>query len=117
MFKFIGVVCVALVILVPFKDGDSVSGAAKNEIVQQIPYALDILAARHPLKVGLIRALLNEHGEADNVVKSLVRTSLDREKSPNLFESYALYYGVMFDADQVRAEIANDIEKRFSGLN
>ena len=116
MFRFIGFVCVALVVLLPFKDSDSVSGAAKNQIVRQIPYALDILAARHPLKVGLIRSLLNEHGEADSVVESLVRTSLDREKGSNLFESFAVYYAVMFDADEVRADIANAIEKQL-GLN
>ena len=99
-----------------FKDGDSVSAAAKNEIVRQIPYALDILAMRHPLLIGLVRNALNEHGEVDRFAESYVRASMDQAKTPNVIESYAVYYFdyfVMFDEDQVRIEIANSMEKKF----
>jgi len=116
MFKFIGVACVALVILCPFKDGSSVSDAAKNEIVQQIPYALDILAARHPIKVGLIRSLLNENGAMDSFVESFVRESMDHQQSPGIIDSYITYYSVMFNKDEVRSEMATSLEKEF-GLN
>lgn len=113
MLKSLGTICVALVILLPFKDGDSVSAAAKNEIVRQIPYALDILAVRHPLLIGLVRNALNEHGEVDRFAESYVRASMDEGKAPNVLESYAIYYLVMFDQDEVRTEIANSIEKKF----
>jgi hypothetical protein len=105
MFKFIGVVCVAAVILLPFKDGDSISGAAKNEVIQQIPPALDILAARHPLKVGIIRALLNNNGAMDSFVQSYVRTSMEQQKDPGVGESYLMYYFVIFNKDEVRASL------------
>ena len=113
MFKFIGVVCVAAVILLPFKDGDSISGAARNEIVQQIPPALDILAARHPLKVGLIRSLLNNNGAMDSFVQSYVRSEMDQQKTPGLGESYLVYYFVIFNKDEVRAKIADSLETQF----
>jgi hypothetical protein len=74
---------------------------------------LDILAARHPLAIGIVRSILNEHKELDNFVESYVRASMDQEKTPGVFESYAMYYLVMFNEDQVRTEIANSIEKKF----
>lgn len=113
MFKLIGFLGVALVVLLPFKDGDSISTAAKNEVVAQIPYALDILAARHPLAIGLIRSALNENGAVDHVVQSYVRESMDSDHSLNLFQSYAVYYFVMFDKDEIRTKIADTIEKKF----
>jgi hypothetical protein len=116
MFKFIGIVCIATVLLLPLKDGNSISDAAKNEVVQQIPPALDILAARHPLKVGLLRGLLNDNGQLDSFVESYARASMDQGKSPGLFDSYSLYYSVMFNKDKFRAEMADSIEQQF-GLN
>jgi hypothetical protein len=112
MFKVVGLLCVALVVL-PFRDGDSVSSAAKNEVVEQIPYSLDILAARHPLAIGLVRSALNDNGAVDRFVESYAREEMDRERSPGLLQSYAIYYYVMFDKDEVRTEIANAIEKTF----
>ena len=112
MFKFIGVVFIAAVFLLPFKDGSSISDAAKNEVVKQVPPALDILTARHPIKVGLIRSALNDQGDVDKFAQSYFRTQMDHEKTPGAFESYLIYYVVMFDKDDIRKSIADTLEKQ-----
>jgi len=112
MFKFIGILSVAVVLLLPFKDGNSVSDAAKNDVVKQVPPALDILAARHPIKVGLIRAALNDQGDVDKFAQSYFRTQMDNEKTPGVFESYLIYYVVIFDKDDIRKSIADTLEKQ-----
>jgi hypothetical protein len=116
MLKFFGflwtVTCVVLLLL-PFKDGSSVSEAAMNEVIQQVPYSLDIISARHPLKVGLIRSLLNTNGQLDSSIESYLRANEHPEKM-NIFESYFMYYFVMLDKDGMRKTMADDLEKRFS---
>ena len=114
MLKFIAgaiVGLVALVLLWPLKDGSSPSVAARNELVAQVPYALDILSARHPIQVGLLRSQLSTNGEVDAFVESFVRTVMDQGKTPNIFDSYRTYYVVMFKKDQVRNDMANEFEK------
>ncbi len=110
MFKLIGIGCVALALLLPLKDGSSVSDAAKNKIAEQIPYSLEILAQRHPFKIGIIRAMLNDQGELDKFAKSSVRSYLQDEQI-GLIDSYKMYYAVLFDADDVRKGVADSLEK------
>jgi hypothetical protein len=115
MFKFLGgavAALIALVLLVPFKDGDTPSNAARNEIVAQVPYALDILSARHPIQVGLLRSQLNTNGEVDAFVEAFIRTSMNQGKPLNIVDSYIAYYAVLFNKDRVRVDMANEFEKQ-----
>ena len=114
MLKFIGgaiTAFIALVLLLPFKDGDTPGNAARNEIVTQVPFALDILAARHPIQVGLLRSTLNDSGAVDAFAEAFVRISMTQGRSPNLIDSYVAYYAVMFHKDRIRNDMASEFEK------
>jgi len=121
MLKFLGsitLLLIAIVLLLPLKDGASISAAARNAIVDQIPPALDILAQRHPIQVGLVRAALNQDGRFDSLAQAYLGLSIDQQmnQSPSLLSSYAIYYAVQFDKASVRNKIADTIEQQF-GLN
>lgn len=121
MLKFLGsavVTVIAIILLLPLKDGANISAAARNSIVDQIPPAIDILAQRHPFKIGIARAALNQDGRFDSLAQSYLGASIDQEmnQSPSLLRSYGIYYAVLFDKQAVRTKIADTIEQQF-GLN
>lgn len=101
---------IAIIMTLPLKDGDSIRDAAKNVIVQQTPYALEILAARHPLKVGLLRSIGNDQGQMDKAASDYVRSQMT-DQGGGTFESYLVYYFVVFDKDAVRKAMADQMEK------
>ena len=114
MLKFIGgavAAFVALVLLLPFKDGKTPGSAARNEIATQIPFALDILAARHPIQVGLLRSTLTDSGAVNTFAETFLRTSMTQDRPPSLIDDYRAYYAVMFHKDRVRNNMANEFEK------
>ena len=114
MFKTIGgaiAALVALVLLVPFKDGNTPGNAARNGVVNQLPFALDILAARHPIQVGLLRSTLTDNGAVDTFAETFLRTSMTQDRPPSLVSSYVAYYTIMFHKDRVRNDMANELEK------
>jgi hypothetical protein len=97
----------------PLRNGQSLRGATEDEITQQVPYALDILAVRHPLKVGLLRTLLNDQGAVDRLAQDYVRSSMDRNRNVSAIDCYLAYYAVVFDKDDVRQGLADGLEKQF----
>ena len=114
MLKFIGgviAVLIALVLLLPFKDGNTPGNAARNEIATLIPSALDILATRHPIQVGLLRSTLTDNGAVNTFAEAFLRTSMTQDRPPGLVGSYVAYYTVMFHKDRVRNDMANGLEK------
>ncbi len=114
MLKFVsgGIVAVmALVLLLPLKDGGSPSVAARNKVAAQVPYALDILSSRQPIQAGLLRSQLNTKGEVDAFVDTFIGTMVNKDKTPNVVDSYTTYYAVLFKRDRVRADMANEFEK------
>ncbi len=78
--------------------------------MEQVPYAIDILAVRHPIAVGLVRSLLNDQGAIDRVAENYVRSSM-QQQDPSTFACYAAYYVVMFDKDDLRNAMADQMEK------
>jgi len=106
-------VVLAAVLLYPLRNGGTVCDAAKQEVVAQIPYALDIVSARHPLLVGLTRSWLNGQGAFDRVAQDYVRTSM-ASNNPGFVDCYVVYYTVMFNQDGVRQAEADWIEKQLS---
>jgi len=75
-----------------------------------VPYALDILAARYPLKVGLARTWLNSEGAVDKIAQDYVRSEM-KQRDMGLFDCYVMYYYVAFDKEDVRKAMADQIEK------
>jgi hypothetical protein len=112
----IALLLIAIVLLLPFKDGGSPSEAARNAVLEQIPPAIDILAQRHPLQVGLFRAALNQSGQFDALAKVIVAAIIDhanQQQSPGLLTSYETYYAVLLDKSAVQNKIADTIEQQF----
>lgn len=113
----IPVLLIAILLLLPFKDGGSPSAAARNVILDQIPPALDILAQRHPIQIGLVRAALNQDGQFDTLAQSFVGATMDQaaqQQSPSVLSSYTTYYAVLFDKSTVQNKIADTIEQQFN---
>ena len=109
----IALLLIAIVLLFPLKDGASPSAAARNAILDQIPPALDILAQRHPIQIGLVRAALNQDGQFDTLAQAFVGATMDNQQSPSLITSYETYYAVLFNKSAVQNKIADTIEQQF----
>jgi hypothetical protein len=95
------------------RNGGSICDATKAEVVEQLPYAMDIVSARHPLMVGLVRSWLNGNGDFDRVAKDYVRSSMEHD-NPGAVDCYIGYYTVMFDKDGVRQAEADWIEHQLN---
>jgi hypothetical protein len=113
-FGWIVILFILFILWYPLRNGGSICEAAKNEIVQQVPYAVEILAARHPVKVGILRSALNEEGMIDKVAQEYVRTSMISQQNPNKFVCYLTYYIVVFIKDNVRNAQADWLEKQLN---
>ena len=109
----IALLLIAIVLLFPLKDGASPSADARNAILDQIPPALDILAQRHPIQIGLVRAALNQDGQFDTLAQAFVGATMDNQQSPSLITSYETYYAVLFNQSAVQNKIADTIEQQF----
>jgi hypothetical protein len=103
-------IAILVVLAYPLRSGRSLRDATADEITQQVPYALDMLAARHPLKVGLLRSLLNNNGAIDKLTEDYVRSSMNRQNT-GLLDCYVIYYVVAFDQDGIRKDLADGLEK------
>lgn len=112
--SWVGVAAAIAIILMvlPHKDGSSVCDAAHNEVAQQVPFAVEILAARHPLTVGLVRAATKESGFVDKLAGVYVQSEMIPQQDPGAGSCYIAYYSVMLQKDRVRASIADWLEAR-----
>ena len=86
--------------------------ASAEAYAAEVPRALDVLSARHPLSVGLIRGVINETGEADAaahaVALEVMRLDL-QDASWN--RCYLALARLMLSAERVRNEMADEIEQ------
>lgn len=101
-----------IVMVLPHKDGSTVCDAMRHEVMQQVPFAVDILAARHPLTVGVVRTLAKDSQFVDRVAAFYVEQQM-AGKTPGLSDCYISYYAVMFQKDNFRAAIADWMDTRF----
>jgi hypothetical protein len=101
-----------IVMVLPHKDGPSICDAMRNEVRQQIPFSVDILAARHPLTVGVLRSITKDSQLVDQMATFYVEQQMIG-KTPGLSDCYISYYAVMFQKDSFRAAIADWMDARF----
>jgi len=101
-----------LLMVLPHKDGSSVCDAAHNEVAQQVPFAVEILAARHPLTVGLVRAATKESSFVDQLAGIYVQNEMIPHQDAGAGSCYIAYYTVMLQKDRVRASIADWLEAK-----
>jgi hypothetical protein len=104
---------VAFVLAYPLKDGNTACSAMQEKVTEQVPGALDILSARHPIAVGLLRSLLNDQGAVDKTAQDYVRSSMSSQ-DPSTPACYTVYYAIQFDPDAFRTALANKIEQRLN---
>ena len=103
---------VVILMVLPHKDGSSVCDAAHTQVAQQVPFAVEILAARHPLTVGLVRAATKESGFVDKLAGAYVQSEMIPQQDPGVGSCYIAYYSVMLQKDRVRASIADWLEAK-----
>lgn len=104
---------ILLILLYPLRNGGSIHEAAREEILQQVPYAVEILAARHPLKVGILRAWTNDQGAMDKAAQEYMLSQKEFQQDAGIFVSYLAYYMVIILKDQVRNAQADWLERQF----
>jgi hypothetical protein len=106
--------CIVLAIFLhPLRGGGGICDAARDQVILQVPPAVEILAARYPLQVGLLRSAFNDKGMVDSIAQEYVRASLqENQQEPGRLTCYLSYYVVMFNEDRVRTSIADWMETR-----
>lgn len=108
---FAGVVLA--IFLYPLRSGGGICDAARDQVIQQVPPAVQILAARYPLQVGLLRSVFNDKGMVDSLAQEYVRASIqENQQEPGRLSCYLSYYVVMLNEDRVRISIADWLETR-----
>lgn len=106
--------CIVLsIFLYPLRSGGGICDMARDQVVQQVPPAVEILAARHPLQIGLLRSMFNDKGMVDSLAQEYVRASMqDNQQNPGRLSCYLSYYVVILNKDRVRTSIADWLETR-----
>jgi hypothetical protein len=101
------------IFLYPLRGGGGICDAARDEVVQQVPPAVELLAARYPLQIGLLRSMFNDKGMVDRIAQEYVRASIrENQPEPGRLSCYLSYYVVMLNKDHVRTSIADWLETR-----
>jgi hypothetical protein len=104
---------VLLIFLYPLRSGSGICDTARDQVVQQVPPAVEILAARYPLQIGLLRSMFNDKGMVDSIAQEYVRASIqENQQEPGRLSCYLSYYVVMLYTDRVRTSIADWMETR-----
>jgi zinc-ribbon domain len=113
-WAWIAIACIVLLIfLYPLRNGGGICDTARDQVIQQVPPAVEILAARYPLQVGLLRQAFNDKGIVDGFAQEYVRASMQQnQEEPGRLSCYLTYYVVMFNKDGMRTSIADWLEKR-----
>jgi zinc-ribbon domain len=106
--------CIVLsIFLYPLRSGGGICDTARDQVVQQVPPAVEILAARYPLQIGLLRSMFNDKGMVDSIAQEYVRASIQKnQQEPGRLSCYLSYYVVMLNKDGVRTSIADWMETR-----
>ena len=95
-------------------DGDPCRARA-DMFADQVPPALDLLSARYPLRVGLVRTLIDDRGRLDDLVRDQASDQmigLGEEQAISPLECAYEYYAIHIFRDRVREEIAAALEVR-----
>ncbi len=106
---------VVFVLYYPHKDGNTICSATQEEVMEQVPYSVDILAVRHPVAVGILRSALDQES-VNKLAESYVASSMNAH-DPTTFDCYASYYAILFNKDKVRSSIADWMEKQLNLSN
>ena len=93
-------------------DGEPTMCQARTKFVaRQVPFALELLAARHPVTVGIGRAFLNRNGALDQFVQGgFIASATTDVESTCAVQAMAMHIA----PDQIRNAMADELEK---GLN
>lgn len=112
-FGWIAILFILFILWYPLRNGGSICEATRNELVQQVPYAVEILAARHPVKVGILRALFNDQGVMDKAAQEYVLSTMKSQQKLSKFDCYLAYYEGIIFKDEIRNAEADWLEKQF----
>lgn len=86
--------------------------ASAEAYAAEVPRALDLLSVRHPLSVGLIRGVLNETGAADEAARDLAAEVIRHDlQDVRWHQCYAAMARVMLSPEQIRTEMADEMER------
>ncbi|HEY7763659.1 MAG TPA: zinc ribbon domain-containing protein [Aestuariivirgaceae bacterium] len=99
-------------LLYPVRNGIGICDATDVAIIQQVSPAVEILAARYPLRVGVLRSMFNDKGLVDSLATEFVSSTMEANQQPGMLACYYFYYFVMFQKDRVRTSIAALIENQ-----
>jgi hypothetical protein len=89
---------------------DSICDGRNKFLVDQVPGTLDVLSARHPFAVGIIRDLLNDGGKLDALVQQAT-AQLVADNQGESFASCAMQsVAIKADPDKFRNRIADKLE-------
>lgn len=112
-FGWIVILFILFILLYPIRNGGSICEATRNEISQQVPYAMEIVAARHPVKVGILRSLFNDQGMIDKAAQEYVLSTMISQQKSSKFDCYLAYYEGIIFKDEIRNAEADWLEKKF----
>ena len=88
---------------------DSICDGRNRFLVDQVPGTLDVLSARHPFAVGIIRDLLNDGGKLDALVQQAT-ANWSRTIKEESFASCAMQsVAIKADPDKFRNMMARQI--------
>lgn len=105
-------VIVLAIFLYPVRNGTGICDATDVAIIQQVSPAVEMLAARYPLRVGVLRAMFNDQGLVDALATEFVSSTMEASQQPGTLTCYYFYYFVTFQKDRVRTSIAALIENQ-----
>lgn len=95
-------------------EGDPCRARA-DMFAAQVPPALDLLSAQYPLRVGLVRGMLNDRLPLDDIVREEAANQmigLGEEAAKSPVECAYEYYAIWVFRDRVRTEIAAALQAR-----
>src|SRR4029078_3848159 len=89
---------------------DSICDGRNRFLVDQVPGTLNVLSARHPFAVGIIRDLLNDGGKLDALVQQAT-AKLVADNQGESFASCAMQsVAIKADPDKFRNMMADKLE-------
>ena len=110
----------AIGIGVPFLIGEGDACKARAGVAaDRFEGAMDVLSDRYPLRIGLLRSLFNQGGQADALTKALIIEALgysDEEEGTHPMACVRDYYILHIHQGEIEAEIVRELEAAF-GLN
>jgi hypothetical protein len=108
------IIVIGGVIGFPFLVGDGDPCKARAGVAaEHFEGAVETLSEKYPLRIGLVRALFNQHGQADAFMRSVVIEALgynDEEEGTHPLECVRDYYILLVQEREVEAYIEAELE-------